>query len=394
MPDPARQSTAASPGALLLLMALTALGQLATNVVVPSLGEIGRSVGLAAESTGLILSMVLLGLAVGQLVVGPLSDRVGRRPVMLAGLVIYLLGSIAATFAPNGFLLLAARAMQGFGASAGLALPRAIARDRYHGPIFLRVMSALTMAMAVTPGLAPIFGGAVSGHWGWRASLALSVVAGAAMLVAAWFALEESHHERARNGGIAAVLGGYRRVLRNRTFLAYALSSGAVIGGAYSEVAGAQRFYVGEFGWSAAAMSAVPALYAGGFLIGGLLGGRIDGQRRMELGYFLILLAPVALLALNGTGFMAALAMTGLVVMSQMGVGLMMPAAIGHALIAVEGAAGTASAVMGAVHMVGGASGAALVAALPLPASWSIPLVMLGFGLLGAAIQRLAARRA
>jgi DHA1 family bicyclomycin/chloramphenicol resistance-like MFS transporter len=379
---------AATVGALILLMSLTALGQMATNIVVPSLNTIAVEMRLGAGSAGVIMSAVLGGLAIGQLVVGPLSDRHGRRPVLLAGLVLYVVASLAATFATSGTMLLAARLMQGLGASAGLALPRAIARDRYVGDHFLRTMSLLTLAMAIMPGLAPIMGGAIAGSLGWRAALAVSVVAGIGVLLATMWALPESHHERT-GGGIAAVLGGYRMVLGCRPFLLYTLMPGAAFGGAYVEVAGAQVLFGGEFGWSPVQLSLATACYPMGFLIGGLLAPRLgrNFHTRIWYGVALMVVGALAFLALTVVGLLTPWSAIASVVLSQIGVGFMGPAAIGLALLSVKGAAGTASAVMGAIHMVIGAGGAALVNAVAAPVAWSMPLIMLGFALMAVACQ-------
>ncbi|RWR07142.1 multidrug effflux MFS transporter [Paenirhodobacter populi] len=382
----------ATAGVLALLMALTALGQLATNIVVPSLRDIARGVALPDESVGLILSMVLLGLAVGQLVVGPLSDRIGRRPVLIGGLAIYLLGSIGATFASDGLLLLAARLVQGLGASASLALPRAIARDRYTGPEFMRTMSLLTMAMAVTPGLAPVFGGLIADLANWRIALASTILAGAVALAAVTVSLPETHHQRTENGDLRAMLSAYAHVLRNRVFLAYALMSGAAIGGAYSEVSGAQQFYTGEFGWTPARLSLATACYAAAAFCGGILSRYIRASHRVRIGVGLIVAAPIVLLVLRGAGANHPAIMLGLIVVSQIGMGIMIGVAIGAALIALDRSVGTASAVLGAIHMTMGAAGAAIVTAIPTAASWSIPVTMLAFGLLAVLAQRIAAR--
>jgi DHA1 family bicyclomycin/chloramphenicol resistance-like MFS transporter len=388
LPAPARPPMAA----LLLLMALTALGQMATNLVVPSLATIAADLALDPGSTGLILSAVLVGIGLGQLVVGPMSDRYGRRPVLLAGLAVYVLGGIAATLAPSGAMLLAARLMQGLGASAGLALPRAIARDRYAGATFLRVMSALTLAMAVMPGLAPVLGGMIAGQYGWRASLAVSAASGILVAAVVVLFLPESHHSRSREGGVGAVLGNYRHVLRRRVFLGYALATGAVIGGAYAEVAASQRLFGATFGWAPTQVGLASSSYAMSFLLGGLLAPRlrIGHHANIRIGIGMVVLSPLIFLALDAGGLLSAGSAMAVIMLSQVGVGFMMPPCIALGLMAVEGAAGTSSAVMGAIHMVTGALGAALVGAIAMPVVWGLPAIMLGFALLAVGFAALA----
>lgn len=382
----------APAGMLLLLMALTGLGQMATNLVVPSLARMVADLSLELEQAGLIISALLLGIGLGQLVVGPMSDRHGRRPVLLAGLVLYVLAGIGAVLAESGGALLLARLLQGFGASAGLALPRAIARDRFEGALFLRVTSLLTLAMAVMPGLAPAIGGAVAGRFGWRAALAVSAAAGALALLAVLLSLPESHHARQRGAGLADSLAGYARVLHCRPFLAYALASGAAIGGAYAEVAAAQALFQGHLGWATGSISLAAALFALGFLVGGLAAPRLrlGPAQRIQLGIALMLGSALALLGLALAGRLGGEAAIALIMLSQAGVGCMAPPAIGLALLAVEGAAGTASAVLGALHMALGAASAAVIGLLAAQIAPGLPAVLLGFSLMALLALRLA----
>ena len=379
-------------GTLALLMALTGLGQMATNLVVPSLNSIGADLSMEPGATGLILSAVLIGIGVGQLVVGPLSDRHGRRPVLIGGLVLYILAGIGAVLATTAPLMLLMRLIQGLGASAGLALPRAIARDRVKGETFLRVMSMLTLSMAIMPGLAPMLGGLVEARSNWRVSLAISAASGFVALLAVLLALPESHRNRMHGGGIAGTIEGYRHVLRGRAFLGYTIATGCAFGGSYSEVAAALRIYQGHFGWEADIISLIPATYALGFVIGGLILPRLGLRPALVIpaGMALMVAAPLTFLALTATGTLSPWTAMGLVVLSQIGVGCMAPASIGLGLFSVEGHAGTASAVMGAGHMGISAIGAALIGAIPLSATWSLPLTMLGFALLATLAVRVA----
>lgn len=393
-PSPAAPS-APSVSIILMLAALTALGQLATNVVVPSLDRIAADTGLQAESTGLILSAVLIGLALGQIVVGPLSDRIGRRPVLFLGLGLYTLAGLVAALAGSGGLLLLARVAQGFGASAGLAMPRAIARDRWHGPHFLRTMTILTAAMSVMPGLAPIVGGIVTEAFGWRSSLGLAVLCGIAVTMGVLRLLPESHHDRAGRGGLGTIARDYGAVLRHPVFLGNAIASGAIIGGAYAEVAAAQPLLAREFGWSSLGVSLVTALYAAAFALACMLA-RVFGQRlrlRFLFGFALLAGAPALALLAEAVGLSSPYLAIGAALLSQLGNGFILPLMIGHALLPVGHVAGTASAALGALHMVIGATGAGLVAALPLAPVLAMPATMLGFALLALAALVLAGRR-
>lgn len=377
---------------LALLVAPTALGQLATNIVVPSLAAIADDLALESSLAGLIISAVLLGLGAGQLIVGPLSDRIGRRPVLLAGLAVYVGGSLAAMLAPDAELLLIARLVQGLGASSGLTLPRAIARDRYTGLHFLRVMSVLTLALSVTPGMSPILGEAVSHRFGWRASMGLSVLAGLLVLSSTLLALPESHHRRHAGNGLKAAVRSYLHVLRGRTFFAYAVGTSATFGGSYVAMAAAQDLYVDVFHWPATQMSLAAACYAGAFLLGGLLASRVmrSVQHRVVWGIAVVLTAPTLLLLSVAVGFPNSWMFLALVVMFQIGQGFLLPPGIGIALLSMDLNAGTASAVLGALQMALGAAGAALVGAIPGPIIWTMPALMLGFAVVAALAIRLA----
>lgn len=178
---------------LALLMALTAVSQLGVNLFLPALAIIGRSTGLATENVTLVILRYLIGLALGQLLVGPLSDRFGRRRLLLLGLLIFSLAGIGAAFAQDSVALLTLRLVQGLAASAPLALGLAVARDLYSGPGLLRVTSLITMAAAVVPGLAPALGGVLTESLGWRSAFGLTAATGVIVLLIVAMRLPETH---------------------------------------------------------------------------------------------------------------------------------------------------------------------------------------------------------
>lgn len=386
----------ASAGTILLLMAMTGLGQLGVNLVLPSLDAIVADVGLGAGSAGLILSAVLLGLAAGQLVAGPLSDRRGRRPVLLAGLAIFSLAAAVAAVATDGALLLAARFLQGFGAGAGLALSRAVARDRYAGPEFMRVMSLLTVVLAVVPGMSPLLGGLVSARFGWRAAMAIGAAAGFVVLAAAALRLAESHHRRDAGVGFPGVLRAYLRVFGMRIFLCYTIASSCAIAGAWAIFAGAERMFVDGFGLPPASFGLITLALTSAYMAGGLLASRFARRAGagtlVRRGLVLMVVAAVGLAATATAGFAVPWPVLSAVLVFQVGLGFLLPSTVGLALISVEGDAGTASAVLGALQMVISATTAAAVGAISAPITLVVPAVV-AFGVLATAVSLLLARR-
>lgn len=390
------KSDRASAGEILLLMVMTGLGQMAVSLVLPSLATIVADVGLGSGSTGLVLSTVLLGLALGQLVAGPASDRHGRRPVLLAGLAVYAIASVAAAMAAGGAMLLTARFLQGIGAGAGLARSRAVARDRYAGPEFMRVMSLLTVALAVVPGLSPLFGGLISAGFGWRVTLGVSAAVGIAVLAAAALLLEESHRQRDGGGGVAGVLSGYLRVLGIRIFVCYSVASGCALAGAWAVFAGAERLFVGEFGFTPASFGLIPLALTSAYMTGGLTSSRfarrVGGRTLILIGIALMLCGATGLLATASAGFASPWPLLSTILVYQIGMGFLLPNGVGLALMSVEGNIGTAAAVLGALHMVISATTAAAVGAITGPVTAVVPSVVL-CSALASALTLLLARR-
>lgn len=194
------------------------------NVVGPLLPFVRAEFGLPAGSMQALVSMYAFTMAFGQLFGGPLSDAYGRRRVIIAGLGLFTLASLGATFAPTWHALLAFRLLQGLGACMSLVVPRAAVRDRYAGPDAARAMALVMISLAVTPALAPLVGGILQTAYGWRAGFAACVVVGSVLFAGAL----RLHHEtlprekRVRAHPVA-VLQGYAALMANARFMAYTL---------------------------------------------------------------------------------------------------------------------------------------------------------------------------
>ena len=207
---------------LALLIAITAVGPLSLNILAPAMPGLIGTLGAGAGTVQLTLSLFLLGMAVSQLVLGTLSDRFGRRPVMLAGLALTVVASFAALATTSIAGLIVARTAQAFGATAGIVIGRAVVRDLYDRDRAASMIGWVTMAMVVAPMIAPLIGGALDTALGWHAIFAFLGLFAAAVFVWALFELRETRTV-ATGEGFAHFLAASGSLLTDRAFLGYAL---------------------------------------------------------------------------------------------------------------------------------------------------------------------------
>lgn len=209
---------------LWLLVGVSSCGPFALNVFIPSLPRLADAFESSYGTAQLALTLFLVGVALGQLVYGPFSDRYGRRPVLLFGLAFGIVGSLACLFAPSMEALLAGRFAQAFGSCAGLVLARAIVRDLHSRDRAASEIAYVTMGMSLMPMVAPSIGGLLDEHFSWRASFAVILVFVAAVAVAAAFRCPETNHNRIASVEMGALVRGWTSLLRSRAFLGYTLA--------------------------------------------------------------------------------------------------------------------------------------------------------------------------
>jgi DHA1 family bicyclomycin/chloramphenicol resistance-like MFS transporter len=217
-------SLSRSPRFIALLVLVTVLGPLAMQMFLPALPAIQKDFATTAGTAQLTLTLAMVAIGVATLVFGPVSDRFGRKPVLLAGIVFYVGGSVVVALADSIALLLAGRVVQAGGASAGIVLARAMARDVYGFAQSIRIVSYLTMAMVVAPTLSPALGGLVTDSFGWRAIFWIMCAVGALALLGVGLGLAETNPARAP-GGWRGLVEGSRRLMVSRRYLGYALVS-------------------------------------------------------------------------------------------------------------------------------------------------------------------------
>jgi len=212
---------------ILLLGTMAALPAVSTDIYLPSLPDVARDLGTTAAAAQLTMTGMLIGGAVGQLVMGPLSDRLGRRTPVLVGVALHVVVSLLCAVAPAIVPLVALRVAQGFFNASATVVAMALIRDRFVGSDASRLMSRLMLVIGVAPLLAPSLGGLIAGQWGWRAVFVVLALFGVALWVVVALKMPETlPPERRRPGGVRTALSGYAHLLRDRHFVALAVLPG------------------------------------------------------------------------------------------------------------------------------------------------------------------------
>jgi len=339
-----------------LLTALVSFGPLSTDLYLPALPTLQRVFATDAASVQFTLSVFLMGFAVAQLAMGPLSDRFGRRPVLMAGLVVYIAASVACALAADIGQLTAARLVQAVGACCGPVLGRAVVRDVYGRERAARMYAYMSMAMALAPAVAPMIGGALTQGPGWRAGFALLATLGAAALAAVWLMLEETNrHRDADATDPGRLLSNYVMLLREPTFRGYALCFAAMFAALFAFISGSSFVLIGELGLSPVrygmAFAAVIAGYMAGSFAAGRLTVRLGIDRMITIGLAAGCLGGFtgAGLALAGVVSLPAIILPVTLVMAA--AGLVLPNAMAGAIAPFGTMAGTASALLGFLQM-------------------------------------------
>ena len=382
----------------LVLGSLTAVGPIAIDAYLPAFPSIAREFNASASSVQLTLTGLLAGLALGQVVVGPLSDALGRRRPLILGLLAYTAASIACTVAPSVEVLFALRVVQGLGAAAGVVIARAIVRDLFSGDDAARFFSLLVIVTAVSPIFAPVGGSFVLHLASWRAIFAILASAGAILCIAVLVGLRETlPQERRRPGGVADALRSYRRLLADRVFLGYALTFGMPFIGIFSYISGSSFVLQTVYGLSPQTYGLLFGLNGLGLVaasqVNRYLVGRIRSIRLLGIGLAGLTTGTVLLtggILVRGLGVVGVVVPLALLVAS---VGFISPNATALALSAHPEMAGTGSAILGILQF---GLGAAVAPMIGLAGTRSALPMAMGFGAAaaGASISFLLIARA
>ena len=359
--SPSVSTAATGRKVTVLLTGLVAFGPVSTDLYLASLPDMARYFSTSVEMVQMTLSVFLLGFAASMLIYGPLSDRFGRRPVIMAGIVVYLTGSLACLFAPTIEALIASRFLQAVGACCGPVVGRAVVRDVYPREQAAKVMSYMASAMALAPFVAPTIGGWFHALFGWRANFVLLGLFGVALLLGVWRWLEETNrHPDPHALSPLRMVGNYRVLLADRQVLGYVLLVSCTFAAMFSFISASSFVLIDVLGLAPHYFGIGFAVVVAGYMAGGFTAGKWTaavGLDRM-IGIGVTAAAVMGLLA-------AGLAWSGVqtlaaVLLPLMGLffaaALVIPNGSAGAITPHPRMAGAASALLGFIQMVCGAT--------------------------------------
>ena len=380
-----------------LLVALTACGTLGMHIVIPALPATARAMDISIGTVQLTITLYLVGLAAGQLLYGPLSDRFGRRPVLLGGMTLFTLASAATALAPTPGILIGARVLQSIGGCAGLVLGRAAVRDAATPDKAAGQLALLTVTMSMIPAIAPAIGGYITAFVSWRASYFLLVAIGAATLLATVLLLPETNTGSSRR--VPLSFGrGYGRLLRSPVFLGFAVGGAFTTTSFYAFMAAAPFIFENLLHQPTQDVGLFYLILMVGVAVGGMLANRLSRRVTLRNGLRIANATAIAgascFMVAEVTGHLTVFAVVGSVALFMVGAGMASPFALAGSVSANPQAIGAASGLYGFIQM-----GYGMVCTIVVE-SWSpgtvfpVAVVLLGSAVAAQMVLALAARRA
>jgi MFS transporter, DHA1 family, multidrug resistance protein len=334
----------------------------------PAFPDISRDLHASASQVQLTLTACLIGISLGQLLFGPISDRLGRRPPLLAGLAAFVASSVACAFAPDIFALAAFRFVEGLGGAAGIVISRSIVRDLHSGVALVRFFSTLMLMTGLGPVLAPQIGSATLSFTTWRGVFLVLAGFGLLLLVTAWWRVPETLvPARRASGNVWSTLTVMGTIARDRVFLGYALACGLGVGATFAYIAGSSFVLQNVYGLSPELYGMVFALNACGLIAGSQLNGRWTSRFGPSVlltsGLIMMVAAGGLLVTVVVSGAVGLVGVIPSMVLLTFGWGFVGPSALGMAMHRYPQSAGAASALLGSFQFIIGSAIAPLAGA-------------------------------
>lgn len=389
----------ARPGLVIALVsALIAIGQIATSIYLPSMPSMTDALHTDGATMQLTLSAYLVGFAVSQLVYGPLSDRYGRRPVLFAGLVLYVATSAVCALAGTIDELIVGRLFQSMGACAGPVVGRAVVRDLYDGKKAAKVLGYVGFVLAVSPAFAPVLGAHLHGWFGWRANFVFVALFGAAIGVIMWRKLGETHQPDPQSGlGLGRMAASYATLWRSPTFLAYTLNLSLAFTALFVYISESPFVFIDMLGTSERAYGWYTLAGVGAFATTSLMAGRFAGRvtivPAVRVGTAVMAVGGLSMAALALSGIFNIAAILGPMMVLAAGIGIVLPYGMAGAMSAHPRIAGAASALFGLAQFGLAAIGTVVIGVVRDGTQVPMAVVMAGATLAAAAALVILMRR-
>jgi MFS transporter, DHA1 family, multidrug resistance protein len=360
-----------------LLASLTGLGPLTMDMYLASMPDIGRTLGAPAAQVQLTISVYLVGYALGQMFYGSLSDRHGRRPVMLAALAVYSLATLACVLAPSIELLIAARFCQAIGGAGAIVLARAVVRDLYEGTRVGRELSLMASIMALAPIVAPLIGGILQTAFGWRSNFVLLLAFGALATTAVWLLFPETLRHRAPEPvSLLSTLRSYRSFLRSRSFVAHLSIATCAFLGLFSWLSAAAFVLQDIYGLSPLVFGFTFAASSAGYMLGATFAARVVVRwgidRVIGAGCLGMACGGIAMVVAAALDIFMPMTLVMAMALYLAGMGLVLPQAQAGALMPFAHRAGAASSLMGVVQQTSAAALGAFIGHILGATAWPL----------------------
>jgi len=367
-------------GLMVLLVAVSGLNPIAVNMFVPAMPEIMRGLGTDHAMIQLVLSAYLFSTAAAQLTLGTLSDRFGRRPVLIGGLILFIIASAICTVADSIVVLIGARILQGGGGCVGIVLGRAVIRDRYDRDRAASMLGYVTMGFALAPMVGPVIGGLLNDNVGWRSIFALQTALGIVVAITSYVFLPETHDPAKTAGDRPTLRHSFVTLARIPAFWAYALTCAFGTAVFFSFLGGTPFVATDMLGMTGTEYGLYFVLVPGGFLIGNFLTARYSQRVGIHLmvvaGSLIALVAVLGMAAVFAAGWYHPLAL--FVPMYAIGFanGLTLANALAGAVSVRPDLAGAASGLAGSMQIGFGAIATVVIGALLTATHSVLPLTI------------------